>query len=231
MSSAPIAGLGGGGMIQSGMGPNEGARRGGSLDSRTPANSKSKGKPAGKACSDGEKDGDSDDDGDGDGKNVDEKKARRMLSNRESARRSRQRKQQHLDDLQGQVSQLRNENLGILHRLAMVAQLMENLGQENGRLRGEAQGLSSRLGYSTMPPMHTQPNQMMHNPQNPPAMHPGMHGQPHGYGMVHHPGQHPGGMPQGHQMVPHHQPQLMPAHGHMGAMQSIQSPPDLQPLA
>ncbi|PWA87281.1 bZIP transcription factor 11 [Artemisia annua] len=41
---------------------------------------------------------------------MDERKKKRMLSNCESTRRSRKRKQQHLDDLTAQVSQFRKEN-------------------------------------------------------------------------------------------------------------------------
>ncbi|KAI3510236.1 hypothetical protein L1887_25768 [Cichorium endivia] len=42
--------------------------------------------------------------------NVDERKKKRMISNRESARRSRTKKQQHLDELLGEINQLQNEN-------------------------------------------------------------------------------------------------------------------------
>jgi len=120
-------------------------------------------------------------------KEADDKKARRMLSNRESARRSRQRKQQHLDELQGQVSQLRAENLNILHRLAMVAQLTDNLTDENRRLRSEAASLTSRL--TVFMPQNTN-IQLQHPPMgagNGPHHGPPLHG-------VHH---NMGGMPGG----------------------------------
>mmetsp|Transcript_39839 Transcript_39839/g.55333 ORF Transcript_39839/g.55333 Transcript_39839/m.55333 type:complete len:279 (+) Transcript_39839:19-855(+) len=106
----------------------------------------------------------------------DDKKARRMLSNRESARRSRQRKQQHVDELQGQASQLRAENLNILHRLAMVAQLTENLNNENRRLSNELSSLTTQL-TSFVPNPSLLPHQMMQSyASNSPHFHGAMHG-------------------------------------------------------
>ncbi|XP_047150266.1 bZIP transcription factor 44-like [Vigna umbellata] len=45
---------------------------------------------------------------------MDQRKRKRMTSNRESAQRSRMRKEKHLDDLVTQVAQLRKENQQIL---------------------------------------------------------------------------------------------------------------------
>ncbi|KAI3502159.1 hypothetical protein L1887_30190 [Cichorium endivia] len=42
--------------------------------------------------------------------NVDERKRKRMISNRESPRMSRVKKQQHLDELLGEINQLQNDN-------------------------------------------------------------------------------------------------------------------------
>eukprot|EP00241_Pyramimonas_parkeae_P016491 CAMPEP_0114308064 /NCGR_PEP_ID=MMETSP0059-20121206/17846_1 /TAXON_ID=36894 /ORGANISM="Pyramimonas parkeae, Strain CCMP726" /LENGTH=448 /DNA_ID=CAMNT_0001431655 /DNA_START=560 /DNA_END=1907 /DNA_ORIENTATION=- len=192
--------------------------RRGSLDSRDPGKGKSPMvEPPLKAASEGEEcddevSGGEVEDGGGGGKKKD-KKSRRMLSNRESARRSRQRKQQHLDELQGQVSRLRNENLGILHRLAMVAQMTDNILDENQRLRGEAAALSARLGFplpsaasgltSQLPLMGNVPPQMQHQ------MHPHtLHSQ-----HLH---------PQHTHMHPQQQSQISRHHSHMSAHQQSQ---------
>lgn len=76
---------------------------------------------------------------------IDERKQRRMLSNRESARRSRQRKQQHLDELRAQVSHLREENGQILNRFQIASQQYAQITEENCILRSQALELSDRL--------------------------------------------------------------------------------------
>uniref|UniRef100_A0A0A9B938 BZIP domain-containing protein n=1 Tax=Arundo donax TaxID=35708 RepID=A0A0A9B938_ARUDO len=48
-----------------------------------------------------------------------------MLSNREPARRSRKRKQAHLNDLQSQISRLTAENASLLKRLADMTQKIQ----------------------------------------------------------------------------------------------------------
>ncbi|KAG8049183.1 hypothetical protein GUJ93_ZPchr0009g666 [Zizania palustris] len=81
----------------------------------------------------------SDDDGDIE-ENADPanaKRMRRMLSNRESARRSRKRRQTHLNDLESQVSQLRSENASLLKRLADMTQKYKLSTTENSSLQAD----------------------------------------------------------------------------------------------
>ncbi|GMI75291.1 basic leucine-zipper 58 [Hibiscus trionum] len=76
---------------------------------------------------------------------IDERKQRRMISNRESARRSRMRKQKHLDELWSQVIRLRNENHSLIHKLNHVSECHDLVLQENARLKEEASGLRQML--------------------------------------------------------------------------------------
>ncbi|KAJ0024226.1 hypothetical protein Pint_09013 [Pistacia integerrima] len=76
---------------------------------------------------------------------MDQRKRKRMQSNRESARRSRMRKQKHLDDLMSQVTQLRNDNNQILTGINITNQHFMNLESENSILRAQLMELSHRL--------------------------------------------------------------------------------------
>lgn len=76
---------------------------------------------------------------------MDQRKRKRMISNRESARRSRLRKQKHLDDLMAQVAQLRKQNNEILTGLKVTTQHYMNVESENTILRAQAAELSHRL--------------------------------------------------------------------------------------
>ncbi|KAL6218527.1 PREDICTED: ocs element-binding factor 1 [Fragaria vesca subsp. vesca] len=76
---------------------------------------------------------------------MDQRKRKRMLSNRESARRSRMRKQKHLDDLTAQMAQLRKENHQIVSSLNITSQHYMNIEAENSVLRAQAAELSNRL--------------------------------------------------------------------------------------
>ncbi|KAL4361106.1 hypothetical protein GQ457_04G001930 [Hibiscus cannabinus] len=76
---------------------------------------------------------------------MNERKRKRMISNRESARRSRMRKQKHLDDLQAQVTQLRQESHRILTGVNITTQHYLNVEAENSVLRAQANELSNRL--------------------------------------------------------------------------------------
>lgn len=76
---------------------------------------------------------------------MDQRKRKRMISNRESARRSRMRKQKHLDDLTVQVSQLRKENHQIVTSLNITTQHYLKMEAENSVLRAQLEELSRRL--------------------------------------------------------------------------------------
>ncbi|CAF1706606.1 unnamed protein product [Brassica oleracea var. botrytis] len=76
---------------------------------------------------------------------VDERKRKRMLSNRESARRSRMRKQKHIDDLTAQINQLSSDNRQILTSLTVTSQLYMKIQAENSILTAQMAELSSRL--------------------------------------------------------------------------------------
>ncbi|KAK9948542.1 hypothetical protein M0R45_004112 [Rubus argutus] len=76
---------------------------------------------------------------------MDQRKRKRMVSNRESARRSRMRKQEHLTDLTAQVGLLSKENNQILTSMNVTNQLYLNLEAENSVLRAQISELSNRL--------------------------------------------------------------------------------------
>ncbi|XP_010528016.1 PREDICTED: basic leucine zipper 43 [Tarenaya hassleriana] len=72
---------------------------------------------------------------------IDERKQRRMISNRESARRSRMRKQKHLDELWSQVLRLRNENHCLIDKLNRASESHDLILKENAKLKEEASDL------------------------------------------------------------------------------------------
>ncbi|KAI3804946.1 hypothetical protein L1987_26854 [Smallanthus sonchifolius] len=76
---------------------------------------------------------------------MDQRKRKRMVSNRESARRSRMRKQKHLDDLMTQLSQLREENNRVMANVGITMQHYRNVEAENSVLRAQVVELSHRL--------------------------------------------------------------------------------------
>ncbi|KAH0458277.1 hypothetical protein IEQ34_013592 [Dendrobium chrysotoxum] len=76
---------------------------------------------------------------------ADERRRRRMISNRESARRSRMRKQRQLDELARQVARLRSANRQLLDKLNKVMRDQEDILDENQRLGEEASALQKRL--------------------------------------------------------------------------------------
>ncbi|KAK9086308.1 hypothetical protein Syun_028702 [Stephania yunnanensis] len=76
---------------------------------------------------------------------VDDKRKRRMISNRESARRSRMKKQQRLDDLLNEVVQLQKENAEILQRVEVMTQAYNQVDLENNVWRARLMELQDRL--------------------------------------------------------------------------------------
>ncbi|KAI4374963.1 hypothetical protein MLD38_012894 [Melastoma candidum] len=76
---------------------------------------------------------------------VDQRKRRRMESNRESARRSRMRKQKHLDDLTTQILHLTKENDRILSGIDSATRHLLAVEAENSVLRAQLAELGQRL--------------------------------------------------------------------------------------
>ncbi|KAM0003421.1 putative transcription factor bZIP family [Helianthus debilis subsp. tardiflorus] len=81
------------------------------------------------------------------GSEEDLKKRKRMQSNRESARKSRMRKQKHLDDLTDQINQMKKDNAQILATINMTTPQYVKVEAENSVLRAQMSELSQRLDY------------------------------------------------------------------------------------
>ncbi|KAK4797220.1 hypothetical protein SAY86_029546 [Trapa natans] len=83
---------------------------------------------------------------------VDERKRRRMISNRESARRSRWRKKRHLEELTEQMNRFTAENRELKNQLSQVVNQCHLVRMENQRLKSECADLKTRLSrlYGTL---------------------------------------------------------------------------------
>lgn len=86
---------------------------------------------------------------------TDIRKARRMLSNRESARRSRRRKQEHLGNLEAQIAVLTKANTELQDKLKETEQqlkqakeLAEHFKEEAARLRAQPTGTTGKVERS-----------------------------------------------------------------------------------
>ncbi|XVE56743.1 hypothetical protein DITRI_Ditri04bG0035400 [Diplodiscus trichospermus] len=66
---------------------------------------------------------------------IDDKRRRRMISNRESARRSRMRKKQQIEELQSQVNQLQTINRQLSQKLINLLESNHEILQENAQLK------------------------------------------------------------------------------------------------
>ncbi|OMO61957.1 hypothetical protein CCACVL1_23120 [Corchorus capsularis] len=73
------------------------------------------------------------------------KRLRRMLSNRESARRSRKRKQEHLADLEFQAEQLRGENDSLYKQLTNAHQQFRDADTNNRVLKSDVEALRAKV--------------------------------------------------------------------------------------
>ncbi|KAF5745920.1 putative Ocs element-binding factor [Tripterygium wilfordii] len=76
---------------------------------------------------------------------FDERKRKRMISNRESARRSRMRKQKQLEDGINEVSQLQNEINKLTQTINTTTQRYVEIESANNILRAQAMELTDRL--------------------------------------------------------------------------------------
>uniref|UniRef100_A0A0E0JW77 BZIP domain-containing protein n=1 Tax=Oryza punctata TaxID=4537 RepID=A0A0E0JW77_ORYPU len=76
---------------------------------------------------------------------LDVKRVRRMVSNRESARRSRKRKQAHLADLESQVDQLRGENASLFKQLTDANQQFTTSVTDNRILKSDVETLRVKV--------------------------------------------------------------------------------------
>ncbi|XP_022934391.1 bZIP transcription factor 53-like [Cucurbita moschata] len=75
----------------------------------------------------------------------DERKRKRMQSNRESARRSRMKKQKQVEDLTGELSRLQIANNQLLQSIGAKEQAFVQVDNMNNVLRAQAMELTDRL--------------------------------------------------------------------------------------
>ncbi|KAL0866097.1 hypothetical protein Bca101_045215 [Brassica carinata] len=76
---------------------------------------------------------------------TDERKRKRMISNRESARRSRMRKQKQLGDLINEVTVLKNDNAKIAEQVDAATRKYVEMESKNDVLRAQGVELTERL--------------------------------------------------------------------------------------
>lgn len=78
---------------------------------------------------------------------IDERKRKRMISNRESARRSRMRKQKQLEDLSDEASKLEIDNKRTAEEIKSKEEALIEMEASNGVLRARTMELTERLRF------------------------------------------------------------------------------------
>ncbi|MED6169087.1 hypothetical protein PIB30_018008 [Stylosanthes scabra] len=78
---------------------------------------------------------------------MDERKRKRMLSNRESARRSRMRKQKQLEDLTEEVKRLEVSNKSMIEAIKVKEEGYAKIEAANGVIRAQMMELEDRLRF------------------------------------------------------------------------------------
>ncbi|CAB4322207.1 unnamed protein product [Prunus armeniaca] len=76
---------------------------------------------------------------------VDEKKRKRMLSNRESARRSRMKKQKQMDDLTSEITRLEMSNNQLQQGIEVKERGYSEIESRNNVMRAQVMELTDRL--------------------------------------------------------------------------------------
>ncbi|KAI4340193.1 hypothetical protein MLD38_025055 [Melastoma candidum] len=76
---------------------------------------------------------------------AEERRIRRMQSNRESARRSRRRKQDHMNELETQVGQLKTEHTTLLKRLTEMNHKYDEASVDNRILKADIETLRAKV--------------------------------------------------------------------------------------
>ncbi|KAK8509603.1 hypothetical protein V6N13_093465 [Hibiscus sabdariffa] len=81
---------------------------------------------------------------------LDEKKRKRMLSNRESVRRSRARKQKQKEDLSNEESAMQKENSQFPEKIKVIEEQFTELECSNNELSAQKMELNSRINSLDM---------------------------------------------------------------------------------
>lgn len=117
-----------------GAAASKGAAKGKAANESAAAQARSKSTKTSELSDDHDSDGQSREDGDG---STDVRRQRRMLSNRESARRSRRRKLEHVVALENQIARINSEYMATLNQVRIVEVRNAELVRENTAIRAE----------------------------------------------------------------------------------------------